>query len=510
VLRLVDVSGDQPRLAGELRLPHVDGGSLFLDGDRVVVFGPARTETRFGGRLLIAGPSRSADTRVVVVDVSDPTAPVRVRHLTVPGFLVDARLLAGRIVTVTQSSPRVPTTFPHRRGVPARQQALADNRAAVARSTLDDWIAPVRGMHGQEWQQRCGEVYRPRTASGFGAVSVTSIDPAAGPDAAPHRATVFADAGVVYASSDALYLATNAWYDIDSIRHGRTSDVRTRLHAFDLTDPDRPQYVASGRVLGSVVDKYALSESDDGYLRVATTVTEPVADAGPARAPRTDNVVTVLERRDGRLAPVGRVDGLGRGERIYGVRFLGDLAYVVTFRQVDPLFVLDLSEPTHPVLRGDLKVTGYSAYLHPLGDGLLLGLGQEATDQGRVTGMQLSVFDVRDLSRPVQVDRLQLGQGYSPALNESRAFTYDPTRRLVTFAYYSWAESGLSDVGALGVRVGSTGQLTEVGRMQVAGNAPPQRVLVEGDRLYAVSDSGVVAGDAATMARTGATDFARD
>jgi uncharacterized secreted protein with C-terminal beta-propeller domain len=191
-------------------------------------------------------------------------------------------------------------------------------------------------------------------------------------------------------------------------------------------------------------------------------------------------------------------------------RMQGNKGYLVTYKYVDPLFTVDLSDNAHPKLVGELKVPGFSTYLHPLGDGLLLGLGQEATDQGRVTGMQLSVFDVRDLSRPVQVDRLQLGQGYSPALNESRAFTYDPTRRLVTFAYYSWAESGLSDVGALGVRVGSTGQLTEVGRMQVAGNAPPQRVLVEGDRLYAVSDSGVVAGDPATMTRTGATDFARD
>ena len=97
---------------------------------------------------------------------------------------------------------------------------------------------------------------------------------------------------------------------------------------------------------------------------------------------------------------VGRVGGLGRGERVYAVRFVDDVGYVVTFRQVDPLYTLDLSNAERPRVLGELKIAGYSSYLHPIGDDLLLGIGQDATEQGRTLGTQLSLFDVSDLRRP--------------------------------------------------------------------------------------------------------------
>ena len=115
------------------------------------------------------------------------------------------------------------------------------------------------------------------------------------------------------------------------------------------------------------------------------------------------------------------------------MRYFGDIAAVVTFRQTDPLYLVDLSGT--PKVLGELKVPGFSTYLHPLGDGLLLGIGQDATKDGQVTGMQVSVFDISDLTRPTLRDRLPLGQGWSPALDDSRAFGYDPQRRQATFAF---------------------------------------------------------------------------
>ncbi len=201
----------------------------------------------------------------------------------------------------------------------------------------------------------------------------------------------------------------------------------------------------------------------------------------------------------------GRVDGLGKTEQIKAVRYFGDLAAVVTFRQTDPLYLVDLAGA--PTVLGELKVPGFSTYLHPLGGGKLLGLGQEADASGRVTGVQASVYDIADPSAPTQVSRVQLGEGWSPALDDSRAFTYDPARRLAVFAFSTYGPTG-GETSALGLSVDEAGKVTEVGRLQVHPTTPPERVLVDADRLYAVSGNGVVTGDPATMRRTGATDFA--
>ena len=111
----------------------------------------------------------------------------------------------------------------------------------------------------------------------------------------------------------------------------------------------------------------------------------------------------------------GRIGGLGKGERVYSVRFVGDTGYVVTFRQIDPLYTLDLADPERPRVLGELKIPGYSAYLHPIGEGLLLGVGQDATEEGRPTGTQISIFDVSDLRRPTRVHQEALGMGWTEA-----------------------------------------------------------------------------------------------
>ena len=131
------------------------------------------------------------------------------------------------------------------------------------------------------------------------------------------------------------------------------------------------------------MSQWSLSEQDKGVLRVASTE-EPTWWSGPRE--ESESFVTTLGERDGALVQLGRVGGLGKGERVYAVRFAGDTGYVVTFRQVDPLYTLDLSAPPAPAVLGELKIRGYSAYLHPLGGDLLLGIGQDASDEGRVLG----------------------------------------------------------------------------------------------------------------------------
>ena len=125
------------------------------------------------------------------------------------------------------------------------------------------------------------------------------------------------------------------------------------------------------------------------------------------------------------LEQLSVVDGLGAGEQIYAVRFLGPTAYVVTFRQTDPLYVIDMTDPANPALTGELKIPGYSAYLHPVGDGLLLGVGQDATDTGQTLGTQLSLFDVSDPANPQRISTLAIG-GWSDVEWDHKAFLFWP------------------------------------------------------------------------------------
>jgi hypothetical protein len=160
----------------------------------------------------------------------------------------------------------------------------------------------------------------------------------------------------------------------------------------------------------------------DGAIRIATT-----EDRWNTGQERVNHLFILQETRDGggnALEISGQINDIAEGERIYAVRFMGERGFMVTFRQVDPLFTMDLSDPSAPQLVGELKVPGFSTYLHPFGDEHLIGIGQSATDEGRITGMQLSLFDVSNFAEPALAHSEPLGQGWSEALYNHHAFTY--------------------------------------------------------------------------------------
>lgn len=234
----------------------------------------------------------------------------------------------------------------------------------------------------------------------------------------------------------------------------------------------------------------------EGYLRVASTEQPSWWDEELAR--QSQSFMTVLAEDGDELREVGRVGGLGKGEQIYAVRFIGDVSYVVTFRQVDPLYTVDLSDPTNPRVRGELKILGFSAYLHPVGDGLLLGVGQDATGQGRVRGTQISLFDISDLDDPTRPHAGGLGQDtHSDVEYDHHAFLWWPVRSLAVLpvsgysfderAGETWASS------AIGAEVARDRGIERVGSVSHPGREPVRRSLVIGDRLFTVSEAGVMA-----------------
>jgi hypothetical protein len=284
------------------------------------------------------------------------------------------------------------------------QEAEKLNRDIVRESEIGDWLPSLRVDQGERTPLvDCDDVRHPDTGAGFGTLTVATFP--AGQPAELTSTAVTAAGDTVYSSTDRLYLAIRA--------DGTSTDV----HAFAL-DGTATTYVASGTVEGSVRDRWSMDEHD-GVLRVAVA-------HGKEWSP-TDNGVITLREDGGDLVEVGSVSGLGPGEEIKSVRWFDDLAIVVTFRQTDPLYTVDLSDPTRPRTLGELKIPGFSEYLHPVGGDRLVGVGQDATLQGRTRGGQVSVFDISDLASPERLDTLGLGRNTRPAAGyDPRSFTWLP------------------------------------------------------------------------------------
>ena len=259
-----------------------------------------------------------------------------------------------------------------------------------------------------------------------------------------------------------------------------------------------------------MLNQFALSEHE-GHLRVATTDVPSWWTDGESQS-----FVTTMKLERGAMPRTGRVGGLGRGERIFAVRFIGERGYVVTFRQVDPLYTLDLADPARPKVSGELKILGYSAYLHPISSTQLIGVGQDATETGDLIGTQVSLFDVSDPGEPTRVDRKTIVGGFSDAEWDHRAFLWWAPENLALLPVqaFEFREFDLNSwfVGAVGFRVDGT-SVQEAGRVTHPTPGPKsapepwraaiRRAVVVGKRVFTVGDNGVGVSDLTTLARTG-------
>ncbi len=207
-------------------------------------------------------------------------------------------------------------------------------------------------------------------------------------------------------------------------------------------------YVAQGSVPGYVLNQFSMDEYND-YFRITTTVNNfgfvqllamPSSDApaepsivAPEPFPGRPESLNNLYVLDSGMNVVGKVEDLAPGERIYATRFAGNNAYVVTFRQVDPLFVIDLSTPASPEVLGQLKITGVSNYIQPVDDNHIIGIGSDATDEGMLKGLKISLFDVSDVANPTEISKIIIGDrgSSSEALYDHKAVLFDAQKKLL-------------------------------------------------------------------------------
>ncbi len=407
---------------------------LFVEKDRALVYvsedGNGTPSCSYGYDCVFAGDGSS--TRLIVLDISNRSAPRVRRNIKLSGSLISARRIGNAVHTVVSDGDAEPPdylTWPDEInwcGTPAatvraKVHALEVRNEKQIRASMKATF-PTLEESGEE-RALCENLLKTPIRDGNAFTTIVSLDLAS--DAPPTTATIQSRPGAVFASADALFVAVvHQQADAHGASFGFYPDVNevSDVHKFHIgADPRDTRYVASGVVPGHVLNQFAMDEWY-GYLRLATT-------RGRVPDPKVESVVSVLAEKDGSLVRVGAIDKLAPGEDIRAVRFDGDRGYVVTFKKTDPLFVLDLYQPTRPVVLGELKIPGFSTYMHRLDPNHLLSIGFDANDHGDFAyfdGLLLQLFDVTHPTEPKLLHREKIGTrgSSSEGATDHLAFNY--------------------------------------------------------------------------------------
>jgi hypothetical protein len=451
------------RVVSRTELQHAPQ-RMFVAGDRALVFmskrQPMQTtesyddwwydrddECTYGYDCDFTGDGNA--TELALYDIADRSAPRLVRTIELSGSYLSARRIGSAVHVMVYDEPELLRTLAivpeeleddgactgtdamgNMEVAAGDDERAKDLFAALERTNLAAIeaapIAELSGsvsdtLAGQDAVSRdpCQGFYDSPLVDGTSLLSLVSLDLQS--DDAAQISTIISLAGATYASSDAYYVAVRqragggGWYaDFGDVAEAST------VHQFALAGPNNT-YVASGLVKGRVLNQFAMDEHA-GHLRIATTT-------GHVPDPAVHSTLSILEREGGDLKTVGVVDDVAPTEDIRSVRFQGDRGYVVTFKKTDPLFVFDLADPEHPEIVGELKIPGFSTYMHPLDADHLLAIGFEAADQGDFAyfqGLQLQVFDVSDPATPTLAHKTTIGTrgSSSEAATNHLAFSF--------------------------------------------------------------------------------------
>lgn len=348
-------------------------------------------------------------TTLRVYDISDKSKPTLTREVKVEGDLSEIRKIGHQIYLVTQ---RQVGHYP--KGKYTKSDILPTYKDSVISDEMQ--TIDTRSMRYYTWS----------VCNTYTVLTSFNID---NRDAANFN-ILLSDTCELYMDKDTIYL-TNGYYGWDEYYsdEGRYVTIITKYNIQD----EKVRYANHGYVPGETLNQFSMDEYK-GYFRIATT--------NSLNGTRSNNVYVL----DANLNVVGKLEKLAEGERIYSVRFDGERGYVVTFEQVDPLFVIDLSKPTEPKVLGELKVPGFSQYLHPIGDHLVVGIGRSTAqniirdENGNETvtgvstqGIKLSLFDVTNPKVPVEINHIIIGTSgsWSEALENHTAVMVDKKRQIL-------------------------------------------------------------------------------
>ncbi len=451
-------------VVGEIEFTDFTPQEIFIEGDMLMVFGytyhafegPVPVPMEGVARDMMIYPSYMSFMTVKLFDISDRADPAEVRTLDFEGSYVSSRKVGGIVYFIVNSYPRY--------------EILEDNPAGIVPLYRDS-------NEGEELKSSCGCTdvvhFEPIDAQQFITLVAMSISD---PGADVEKDVIVGSGQNVYMSLDNLYIAetdyprfvpgvltgvsTGQAVDIEQATETMTKsdsgssgsdeepapdddsslpqpvpqeerEVNTNVHKFSL-DGMTLSYVGYMNVPGTVLNQFSMDENN-GFFRIATTRQPGWWGGGN----RTNNVYVF----DSTLQRVGSLEDLAPGESIYSARFTGDKGYLVTFKKIDPFFVIDLSDPANPRVLGKLKIPGYSDYLHPYDENHIIGIGKDTIpaeeDWGRdfswYQGVKIAIFDVTDVENPVEMDKVVIGDRGtdSEALRTHKAFLFDREKNLL-------------------------------------------------------------------------------
>jgi uncharacterized secreted protein with C-terminal beta-propeller domain len=396
---------------------------------------------------------RQGQIELLWVNIADRSQPTASTRLAVDGYLVASRRIGETVYLITRFTPSMP--YVAMDSDPTKQAAA--ELAALQQATLGE-LLPKWYLNGVDQGSlisaaTCYKAPGMETRQTPDLMVVAAID-LANPTAAPRTQCLTGNSETAYVSTEALYVATTRYNyttqsDPSAVSSGTgvatialyPADYATDVHKFALTSSG-PQYRGSGSVAGHLgweQDKKPFRMGEwQGNLRIASSLGESWGNS-------STHQLSVLRETSGALELIGQLPNTQRpaplgkpGEKIYAVRFVGKRGYLVTFRVTDPLYVLDLADPTDPKIAGELHMPGYSDYLHPIGENLMLGIGKDAAadtvsswGDGRgawYQGVKVALFNVADASNPKELSSIVIGKRgtQSAALSDHHAFAFMP------------------------------------------------------------------------------------
>lgn len=367
---------------------------------------------------------------VLIMDVSNPLLPERIKEWTFDGCMVSSRIINGKLHIIQQFLPDLPPLQMTYNGTSQEKASTINaNKQAMETMSLEDLIPyyQVIDTQGNPVSNNPliipANFYHPSDSEGGSITCIISLD-LNNLSSGFQSKGLIADASTVYASEKALYIAASRWnseiYDIRDEDYYMTS-----LYKFSLTGGN-VILKGAGKAKGRILNQFSLGEHDD-VLRIATST-------GGWGSSLKSNIYCFTDSGKN-LKAIGNLEGLAPGEDIYAARFIGTRGFLVTFENIDPLFTIDLADPSNPVIVGELEVPGYSSYIHPLGNNHLITLGKDVLLENGTAwyqGLQVSLFDITNFSSPHLLYTETIGDRgtTSEALVNHKAFTF-------------WAENGL-------------------------------------------------------------------
>lgn len=397
----------------KISLPNMWVQDLYLDGNRLIVIG---AENSWNGDVMpmekmIAPPYYGTSKLVAkVFDVTSWGSPKEIRSLTMEGYLVSSRKIGDILYLISNAY------LPY---------------GTVSETNLPKMLDSSTQTEPSAIAKDCAGITYIPNFSDRNLTLIAALD-TENPQNAVTRTTLLGAGQNIYSSLENLFVTRQ---NSDQVYVDEGGNARwewetvTDIFKFSL-DGLNVAFAGSGTVPGYALNQYAMSE-DNGYFRIATT-------KGEFWRGESTSGVYILDEN---LKKVSSVEGLAKGEKLYSARFMGKRGYLVTFKKIDPLFVIDLT-PTNPKLLGELKVPGYSDYLHPYDENHLIGFGKDAIDAGEVSsdfawyqGMKISMFDVTDLANPKELFSTKIGDRGtdSELLYNPKALFFDKSRNLLAF-----------------------------------------------------------------------------